>query len=180
LALRRVQTNDTSRALAWLWPAAIAGCSDGGRPLILVDVGCSAGLNLIGDALPHIWTTTAGGPLGVALRPQVLARFGLDGRPLEVGRPDDARWLHACVWPGEAERSQRLNDAIAALLDADLRPFGDRPQCTAASSGTRTAAMLAVAGAVEAPAMRGDTAIPADCVSEAFSRAMQTHFNVAS
>jgi Uncharacterized protein conserved in bacteria (DUF2332) len=76
LALRRVQTNDTSRALAWLWPAALAGCSEGGRPLALVDVGCSAGLNLIADALPHIWTATGGAPLVVARRPRVVGRFG--------------------------------------------------------------------------------------------------------
>jgi hypothetical protein len=121
LALRRVQTNDTSRALVWLWPALIAGCSDGARPLLLVDVGCSAGLNLIGDALPHIWKTTAGRPLAVALRPKVVGRFGLDARPLDVERADDARWLHACVWPGETDRLQRLDLAITALRGAQAR-----------------------------------------------------------
>jgi hypothetical protein len=124
LALRRVQTNDTSRALAWLWPAAIAGGSDGTRPVLLVDVGCSAGLNLIGDALPRIWTTASGRPLGVALRPRVVGRFGLDERPLDVTRDDDARWLHACIWPGDAERLQRLKAAIGKFLEARRR--GDR------------------------------------------------------
>ena len=121
LALRRVQTNDTSRGLAWLWPAAIAGCSDGTRPLVLVDVGCSAGLNLIADGLPQIWSTTAGVPLGVALHPRVVGRFGLDERPLDVARADDARWLHACVWPGETERSERLDAAIARFRSAPER-----------------------------------------------------------
>src|SRR5580704_11306840 len=51
LATRRVQTNETSRAVAWLWPALLAGCADGKRPLALFDVGCSAGLNLAGDRL---------------------------------------------------------------------------------------------------------------------------------
>ncbi len=121
LGLRRVQTNDTSRGLAWLWPAAIAGCSDGARPLLLVDVGCSAGLNLTADALPHLWTKASGGPLGMVVRPQVVGRFGLDERPLDVSRADDARWLHACVWPGETQRLKRLDAAIAAF-----RAAGDR------------------------------------------------------
>jgi hypothetical protein len=121
LGLRRVQTNETSRGLAWLWPAAIAGCSDGTRPLVLVDVGCSAGLNLVADALPHIWTTTAGGPLAVALGPRVVGRFGLDERPLDVARADDARWLHACVWPGETDRLARLDLAITTFRRARER-----------------------------------------------------------
>ena len=48
-AQRAVQTNETSRAVAWLWPAHLLGADDGGRPLALVDLGASAGLNLIGD-----------------------------------------------------------------------------------------------------------------------------------
>ncbi len=121
LALRRVQTNDTSRALAWMWPAEIAGCSDGRRPILLVDVGCSAGLNLVGDGLPPMWTTTGGGALGVVRKPKVVERFGLDERPLDVARPDDARWLHACVWPGETARICRLDAAIARFLEGRAR-----------------------------------------------------------
>jgi hypothetical protein len=121
LALRRVQTNDTSRALTWLWPAAIAGCSNGQRPISLVDVGCSAGLNLIGDGLPAMWTNAAGSPIAIATRPKVIGRFGLDERPLDVARADDARWLHACVWPGETDRLRRLDAAITKFLELRAR-----------------------------------------------------------
>src|SRR5512138_259679 len=38
LAQRGVQTNETSRAVAWLWPAALAGTSGRARPLALADV----------------------------------------------------------------------------------------------------------------------------------------------
>jgi hypothetical protein len=117
LGLRRVQTNETSRALAWLWPAALAGCSGGARPVLLVDVGCSAGLNLIGDLLPYVWTA-AGAPLSVVQRPKVVGRFGLDERPLDVTRADDARWLRACIWPGETQRLERLDKALAGLRAA--------------------------------------------------------------
>jgi hypothetical protein len=121
LGLRRVQTNDTSRALAWMWPAAIAGCSDGARPVVLVDVGCSAGLNLTADALPRIWTKIGGGAIEMVSRPQVVGRFGIDERPLDASRADDARWLHACVWPGETNRLERLEAAIAAFREARER-----------------------------------------------------------
>lgn len=120
LGLRRVQTNETSRALAWLWPAALAGCSGGARPVVLVDVGCSAGLNLVGDHLPRPWTA-GGAPLAVAERPRVIGRFGLDERPLDVARAEDARWLRACVWPGETQRLERLDAALAALQSARAR-----------------------------------------------------------
>jgi len=124
LALRRVQTNETSRALAWLWPAAIAGCSDRARPLVIVDVGCSAGLNLVADTLPHVWTTTTGTPLPIVQRPRVVVRIGIDDRPLDATRADDAHWLRACVWPGETERLERLDAALARFRDA--RERGER------------------------------------------------------
>jgi hypothetical protein len=146
LRLRRVQTNDTSRALAWMWPAAIAGCSGGGRPLVLVDVGCSAGLNLIGDTLPHIWTTTAGAPLQVVEKPSVAGRYGLDERPLEVTRDDDALWLRACIWPGDAGRLLRLDAALRSFRAARTR--GERIEvqkrdATSAAPFVRTVAAAA-------------------------------------
>jgi hypothetical protein len=43
LRTKYVQTNETSRAVAWLWPAQIIGCGEGARPLALVEVGTAAG-----------------------------------------------------------------------------------------------------------------------------------------
>ena len=114
LATRYVQTNETRRAVAWLWPASLAGCSDGGRPLALVDIGASAGLNLVADALPALWSDAEGAPLPVAQRLDVRARVGLDARPLDVGNDADAAWLRACIWPGDVARQRRLEEAIAA------------------------------------------------------------------
>jgi hypothetical protein len=121
LGSRRVQTNETSRALAWMWPAALGRCSDGMRPLVLVDVGCSAGLNLVADALPAVWTNTAGLALPVASRPKIVSRWGLDARPLDPTHDGDARWLHACFWPGERARLERFQAAVAAFRLARSR-----------------------------------------------------------
>jgi hypothetical protein len=123
LATRRVQTNETSRAVAWLWPAALAGCADGRRPLTLCDVGCSAGLNLVGEKLPTPWIDPAGAPLPVATSAAIVGRHGFDLAPLDVGRDDDLTWLRACVWPGETARLARLNAAVDAF-----RALGQGPE----------------------------------------------------
>jgi hypothetical protein len=122
LAHRGVQTNETSRAIAWLWPAGIARAGDEVHPLALVDVGASAGLNLVADALPPVWVATDGGPLDLAREVTPVARLGLDPAPLDAFRAADARWLRACVWPGERAREERLDGALAAFQAARVRP----------------------------------------------------------
>jgi hypothetical protein len=121
LAHRFVQTNETSRALSWLWPAALAGASGGLRPVALADVGASAGLNLVADELPAIWTDEAGAPLEVAAHVRAVARVGLDREPVDALDEDGARWLRACVWPGARAREARLLAAIGAFRAARTR-----------------------------------------------------------
>jgi hypothetical protein len=128
LATRTVQTNETSRAVAWLWPAQLAGCDAGARPLALADVGCSAGLNLVGDALPRTWHDPSGAALPTVTGPRVVARLGFDAHPLDVARPGDVAWLRACVWPGETTRLARLDQAIAAFQDAAASARADAPR----------------------------------------------------
>ena len=126
LATRRVQTNETSRAVAWLWPAALAGCADGKRPLALFDVGCSAGLNLCAERLPAPWRDPAGAPIPVATAANIVARHGFDVQPLDVGRGDDLNWLRACIWPGENARLERLAAAVDAFRAAAAGPTPPR------------------------------------------------------
>lgn len=124
LAHRSVQTNETSRAVAWLWPAHLAGLSHGARPVALADVGASAGLNLTADLLPDIWTDETGAALEIAHGVGAVARIGFDPAPLDATRDDDAGWLRACVWPGDGDRLARLEAAIAAFRAARPRPDG--------------------------------------------------------
>lgn len=132
LAVRSVQTNDTSRAVAWLWPAALAGASGGARPLALADVGASAGLNLVADDLPPAWTFDDGSPVEVARGVRAVARLGLDAAPLDATREEDVEWLRACVWPGDGARLARLEAALAAFRAARPRP--DAPVLTPISA----------------------------------------------
>jgi hypothetical protein len=121
LRAKFVQTNETSRAVAWLWPAQIIGCGEGLRPLVLVEVGTAAGLNLVADQLPSPWTTAAGVRVPTARAPDTVARLGIDANPLDARSDGDANWLRACVWVGEHERIARLEAAIAAFRASPAR-----------------------------------------------------------
>jgi hypothetical protein len=123
LATRRVQTNDCGRSavigpgLTWL-----ASRLDG--PFALVDVGASAGINLLCDRYridygPHGTTGPAGSPVRINCHvvsgeppvaehlPPLVARVGIDRSPIDLADRADARWLLACVWPdtGRLERT---------------------------------------------------------------------------
>ena len=133
LAERHLQTNEPARAVAWLWPARIATASKPARPLELFDVGSSAGLNLNGDQLPPMWERQDGEQLDVALTVPMTRRIGFDLRPLDVLHEEDARWLKACVWPGEREREARLELAIRAFRSLQSAP--DAPTVHLARAG---------------------------------------------
>ena len=92
-----VQTNETFRALVWLWPLALLGASQGRRPFALVDVGASAGLNLVADSMTNIWTDDRGHELDVVRAPDVLERVGVDQHPLDPSLDESALWLRACL-----------------------------------------------------------------------------------
>jgi hypothetical protein len=115
-----VQTNETSRALVWLWPAQLIGCSDGARPLALVEVGTAAGLNLVAERLASPWTDATGAALPAVRAPNIATRLGIDAHPLDACTDRDANWLRACVWAGEHARIARLETAIAAFRAAPV------------------------------------------------------------
>ena len=122
---RAVQTNETTRAVTWLWPAALLAAAGERRPIALVDMGTSAGLNLTADALPPLWEDANGAAIPVAPRPELALRLGFDIAPLDVRAPDAARWLRAAVWPSDS-RIARLEGAIACFIAAAARADAPR------------------------------------------------------
>src|SRR5215467_3008794 len=111
IAVRRpVRANETGRC-ALLYPAiAEAARRAGANAIGLIDVGCSAGLNLnvdrvgitysngqsLGDpASPVQMSSSVVGDRDIPTRaiPQVVARVGVDLDPVDVTNADDARWL---------------------------------------------------------------------------------------
>jgi hypothetical protein len=114
-------------------------------PFALVDVGASAGINLLCDRFRLDYGThgatgptdstvvvacdvRAGEPPIAPGLPTPVARIGIDRDPVDLHDPDDARWLLACVWPdtGRLERTE----ASIRLAQKDLPPVrrGDASQ----------------------------------------------------
>jgi hypothetical protein len=125
LVSRRTQTNEVGRCGAIR--AALAHVASRGAPRVgLLDVGCSAGLNLFVDAYGCDYGAGVLGPAGArpVLRcelrgaapptelPEVAARVGLDLSPIDATDRDEVDWLLACLWPDDLERFERLEAAI--------------------------------------------------------------------
>jgi hypothetical protein len=128
---RLVQTNEVGRC-ALLLPALARVAAMARLPLAVVDVGCSAGLNLRFDDYRYVYSTSGGQivvdpsrsdveltcdltgdvpPLEAGM-PPVAGRVGLDQNPLDVTREEDAAWIRALVWPDQRRRHERLAAAL--------------------------------------------------------------------
>ena len=123
VSTRFPQTNEIGRGALLL--VGLAAVEAGGRPLAQLDVGASAGLNLL---LEHYGYDYSGHRLGPdrlvlpcevsgtgqlpAAVPSFSRHLGLDRDPVDLEDPDQARWLEACVWPDQTDRFHRLQAAI--------------------------------------------------------------------
>jgi hypothetical protein len=145
---RYVQTNEVTRAVAWRWPLSIAARGD--RPAAIVDLGCSAGLNLVADRIDLAWTdSTTGERIPVRASP-IVARIGFDRALVDV-REDEARlWLRAAIWPGQTERLARFDAACARVAEA--RASGEIA-LEACEAGDMPARLHAIAAATKPPAL---------------------------
>lgn len=138
VATRATQTNEVGRC-AWFMPLA-AEVAGGSGPVALIDVGASAGLNLLLDRYSYEYTDEHGrvvnqilpaeGRHGTPLihcmlragsaaawrppmaLPEVAFAAGIDASPIDVTDDDAVRWLKACIWPGMDDRFVRLSAAI--------------------------------------------------------------------
>jgi hypothetical protein len=126
LATRLPQTNEVGRSALFL--AGFDRLEAG--PKAHLDLGASAGLNLLVDKLAY--RDADGGQLGeselvldCSIRgeparlarslPDIAARLGLDVAPVDPTDAAGLRWLKACVWPDQADRFHRLEAAIELL-----------------------------------------------------------------
>jgi hypothetical protein len=115
-------------------------------PLGLIEVGASAGLNLIWDRYGVSYTREGRAVashlpdahlvLDCALRgdripptgstPAVSRRLGLELNPVDLANRDERDWLRALVWPTELDRLARLDRAIELFKEATPQiRFGD-------------------------------------------------------
>ena len=132
MAVRQTQTNEVRRTLAFV--PVFQRLAQAG-PIALIDVGASAGLNLLADRYRYRygdgpWVGAANSPVALqceirGARPPLLPslreiayRIGIDTHPLDVSDPEDARWLMACVWPEQLDRMERLRAAVSIARQA--------------------------------------------------------------
>lgn len=125
---QRVQTNEVQRC----WALLPAFLSLGEGPLDLLELGPSAGLNLLWDRYayryrmaewgsedaPLVFSGEERSPVPAelfALRPPVRRRRGIDLDPIDVSSEHGARLLECFVWADQPERLARLRQAIEAL-----------------------------------------------------------------
>lgn len=125
------QTNEIGRC-AVLWHALRAIAQRSGKPrLALLDVGCSAGLNLGVDsyrydhgqvvvgAAAHAGVPTVPcrleAPLPAGADFQIVQRCGIDPAPVAVDDEAAVGWLRACLWPSHTQRAMRFAQAVALL-----------------------------------------------------------------
>src|SRR5262245_24053350 len=142
LANGLTQTNEVGRC-TYLLPSFVLAEQRVGRPLSIVEVGCSAGLNLLFDRYSYDY---GGGhragnraspvKLRASLRnshpstaplPTITGRVGVDLAPIDAADARATRWLEACIWPEHTERLTNLR----AALDIARR---DPPQIVAGNA----------------------------------------------
>ena len=150
VATRSTQTNEVGRCSALLpGLCLIASQYEWGEPLSLLDLGTSAGLNLLFDDYGYTYRAAQGGAFRSAgvtdsavtlecsarddltclpdLRLPVMAeRVGLDLSPVDPFSDDEALWLLACQWPDNPARFGRLLAALANVRAAAHPPRLER------------------------------------------------------
>lgn len=172
LATRTTQTNEVGRSAVLALVLLDAERRLSGAAPAWIDLGSSGGLNLNCDRYRIDYRTEPGGAVSPAdagsgvrsigdrapltLHCQVRSgrppiadrhaavawRTGVDQAPIDTTDPEQARWLHACLWPSRIDRHHRLDAAIAvaaanppSVIEAD------------AAAGVRQAIALAPADA---------------------------------
>ena len=129
VATQRVQTNEVQRSWVLLPCFLRAAELLGADELDVVELGPSAGLNLVWDRYRYAYEAGGWGPADAPLRlagyertpvperlldlvPRVRRRVGIDVAPVDVTTDEGARLLESFVWAGQAERVDRLRRAI--------------------------------------------------------------------
>lgn len=123
---RAPQTNETGRAAA-LMAGLLTLRRDDDRPVRLLEIGASAGLNLLADRFCYSHPGGERGDPASPVRldaawqgpgpwdapwPRVVHRLGCDLDPVDLTTTDGRLALTAYVWPDQVHRHERLRGAL--------------------------------------------------------------------
>jgi hypothetical protein len=129
-----VQTNEVQRSWVLL-PSFLFAAEQGEADVLdLVELGSSAGLNLLWDRYGYTYAEGTWGPADARLAlageergsvpsrllervPRVRSRLGIDREPLDVRGHEAARLLKAFVWADQRRRLERIEQAIDTVRD---------------------------------------------------------------
>lgn len=129
LETKNVQTNEVRRC-AYLYPVFSYIHQLTGKPLALVEIGTSAGLQLLWDRYAYSYsdgqiygnresdlvleTEFRNGRPAVLLRdsPPVDSRIGVDLIQFDITEGENYEWLRALIWPEHSERVLHLEKAV--------------------------------------------------------------------
>lgn len=131
-AEQSIQTNEVQRSWMLLPCFLDVVRRSGAQTIDLVELGPSAGLNLVWDRYRYRYARGHWGPADAALElsgeerravpptvlgqsTQVRRRIGIDLRPIDVSSDEGARLLRCFVWADQVDRLDRLDRAIAEL-----------------------------------------------------------------
>ena len=132
-----VQTNETGRGLCWLLPALTTGWPE----VHLIDLGASAGLNLVADQRAYHLESEEDGreimnlgqapaaqflircrgnlatltTLKINRPPAIVRRLGNDLAPFNLATRKDELTLMSFIWGDQPDRMARLKEGIAAF-----------------------------------------------------------------
>jgi hypothetical protein len=132
---RVTNTNEVGRS-ALLHAAFRSVACETTSALSLIEIGPSAGLNMIWDSYGVrylrneviVGTVNAASDLVIdcelrggrippfAPVPRIAGRIGLELNPVDLSRADDRDWLRALIWPDQTTRLARLDRAIQVFM----------------------------------------------------------------
>ena len=133
-----VQNNEVGRCADLLFAFDRVARQGDGKPLAMLELGPSAGLNMLWDRygydygrLGYVGDRASPVQLHCELRGDILPtlpqaiptvgwRMGIDLNPLDVHNPEAVRWLQALIWPEHRDRAQRIEAALALAQQQSL------------------------------------------------------------
>jgi hypothetical protein len=141
IATHRTQTNEVNRVVYLAVGLALAARDLPDAPVVLVELGTSAGLLLAVDSYrieleqpggvqvlgsPDSAVTCHGQdrsmpPLPRLVLPPLGARVGVDLSPVDLQDASAVRWLEACIWPDVPGRVDRFRAAVALAQQSSVR-----------------------------------------------------------
>lgn len=130
ISTRSVQTNEINRSAVLLPAFATLQQQLDDRPILIVDVGASAGLNLLWNRFTYNYSghqlclpasdpatvlsceiKGATPPLSLDVT-RFVAPVGIELNPVDVTDPEATEWLVSLTWPEQTARMRTLNSAL--------------------------------------------------------------------